>query len=131
MDQLPSLYLTFMAAMEECWRDSVAAKQGRMIGVRIINGNPMMFVAELDGKEVGSMCVTILPLVHDMEIQSGLLQLAIADALHEAAKQKVREAGFDEAMVMVEQANLAMRRYVERLCAKEEPPAVAYHMNTL
>lgn len=108
------------------------APRQEVIGVRIINGNPMMFVACLNGEVVGSMCVTIVPLVHDMEIDKSLMALPIADALYDAAKQKVKEAGFDEAMVLVEEGNLPMQRYVERLRAvKEEPSSTAYHLSTI
>ena len=99
-----------------------------MIDVHILNGNPMLFVASIKGKEVGRMQVTILPLVHDMEIEPSILSLVIADALHGAACRKVQEAGFSEALVLVGEENRAMRRYVEHLSATKEPVATAYMM---
>ena len=100
-----------------------------MIDVHVLNGNPMLFTAFIDGKQVGRVQVTIIPLVHDMEIDSNLLSLPIADALHNAACQKVAEAGFSEALVMVENGNLPMRRFVEGLSGTKEPPATGYMMD--
>lgn len=100
-----------------------------MIDVHVLNGNPMLFIAFIAGKEVGRMQVTIIPLVHDMEIDPNVLALPIADALHDAACQKVSEAGFSEALILVANENLPMRRYVERLNASEEPPSSAFLMD--
>ena len=99
-----------------------------MIDIRILNGNPMTFIASLNGKDVGKLSVTILPLVHDMDVDESLVSHAIAEALRRAAALKVEEAEFDEALVLVEEGNLPMKRWVESTKAVKEPPSNAYMM---
>lgn len=98
--------------------------QPHPITVRSVDGQPAVFIAEIDGREVGRVSVTIMPLVHDMEIQGGILQRKIADALLFYAQGKVKASGFKEALLFVANENAAMRRYVETRAIPENPSQI-------
>lgn len=68
------------------------------------------------------MRVTVIPLVHDLTIEPGMLQRTIADALFQYASGYVKASGFKEALVTVAEANAPMQRYVE---ARAVPEAAA------
>ncbi len=90
---------------------SLTSRQA-MISVKTISGQPFTFVAELEGREVGRVSVTVTPLVHDMEIEKGMLQRKIAEALFQYASGYVKASGFNEALVMVGKENIPMQYYV-------------------
>ena len=92
--------------------------------VRSVDGSPCVFIAEINGREVGRMSITVLPLVHDMEIPASPIQRKITDALFFYASGKVKAAGFSEAVVCVANTNEKMQRYVEQRAVKEEDSAV-------
>lgn len=84
-----------------------------MITVKTISGQPFVFVAELEGREVGRVSVTVTPLVHDMEIEpDSMIKRKIAEALFQYASGYVKASGFNEALIMVEKENIPMQYYV-------------------
>lgn len=98
-----------------------------MITCRAIQGNPMTFIAELNGKEVGRMETTILPLVHDMEIPPSLISHKVADALFHYASGYVKASGFGDTLMLVRKDNVRMRAYMQTLQeARKEPESDAY-----
>ncbi len=92
--------------------------------VRSIDGKPCVFIAEIDGREVGRMSITVMPLVHDMEIADSPIQRKIADALFFYASGKVKASGFDEALCLVGQDNQRMQAYVMARAVREEENSV-------
>jgi hypothetical protein len=84
-----------------------------MITVRAINGHPMIFIASLDGIDVGRAEVTIVPVVHDMDITATTLQRKVAEALFQYMSGFVKASGFGEAIAMVEPENLKMQTWLE------------------
>ncbi len=92
--------------------------------VRSIDGKPCIFVAEIDGREVGRMSITVMPLVHDMEIADSPIQRKIADALFFYASGKVKASGFDEVLCLVGQDNTRMQAYVMARAVREEENSV-------
>lgn len=90
--------------------------------------SPCFLIAEINGKEVGRMSISAMPLVHDMEIPQSTISRKIADALFHYACGKVKAAGFGEAVVIVENGNESMHRYVKERGAIEEPVSTVYMM---
>ena len=91
-----------------------------MLTVRSTPGNPTTLIAEIDGREVGRMSITVMPLVHDMEIPVTPIQRKIADALFFYASGQVKAAGFIEALALVGSENFHMQAYVEKRAVREE-----------
>ena len=79
------------------------------------------FTAWLDGRVIGEMKITVMPLVHDMEIPEGMLQRQAAEALFHYASGYTKASGFHEALVMVTLPNARMQAYVESRAVPEEP----------
>ncbi len=101
-----------------------AQKQHAPLTVRSIDGSPTQIIAEIDGREVGRMSITIMPLVHDMEIPASPIQRKVADALFYYASGKVKAAGFSEALALVAQDNQPMQAYVIARSVREEESSV-------
>ncbi len=105
--------------------------RGGQVSIRSIdatNTTPCLLIAELNGKEVGRMSITAMPLVHDMEIPPSPIARRIADAMFHYACGKVKAAGFTEAVVIVENGNDRMHTYVKDRGAVEEPPSTVFMM---
>ncbi len=106
-------------------------RQSMPLSVRSVDGNPTLFIAEFHGREVGRMAITVLPLVHDMEIPTSPIQRKIADALFFYASGKLNAAKFSEAVVIVADGNEAMKQYVESRGAIAEEKSQVYMMAVL
>ena len=78
------------------------------------------FTAWSEGRVIGEMRITAMPLVHDMEIKEGFLQHKTAEALFHYASGYVRASGFNQALILVATKNLAMQRYCEMRALPEE-----------
>jgi len=89
-----------------------------------------VIVAELEGRRVGSMKVTLTPLVHDMRVETGMTAVKVAEAMMLYACGFVKASGFQEALVLVAESNEAMHRFVEGRSV-EEPKSRAYMMAVL
>lgn len=85
------------------------------------DGKDTVFRALLGGRTVGEMRVEMLPLVHDLDIQPGMLQRRVAEALFQYASGYVKASGFTEAYVLVGLNNEPMRRWVGERADAEEP----------
>ena len=83
-----------------------------MISVRT-EGNPLAFVASIDGKDVGRLEVSIVPLVHDMTLEPGLISRKVAEALFQYASGYVKASGFSEALMLVLNENPKMQCWLE------------------
>ena len=90
----------------------------------------MRFTAWLDGRVCGAMLITVMPLVHDMEIEPGLMQRKTAEALFHYASGYTKASGFSEALVLCSEQNEPMKRYLEERTTPEEP-SHAYLMEVL
>jgi len=97
-----------------------------MISIRTANGNPMTFVASLDGRDVGQLQICVVPLVHDLTIEKSLVTRKIAEALFQYAKGFLKASGFDEAMMLVDDENVPMKAWIEEKGFRPEPKAQPY-----
>jgi len=96
-----------------------------MISVRT-EGNPLAFVASIDGKDVGRLEVSIVPLVHDMTLEPGLVSRKVAEALFQYASGYVKASGFSEALMLVLNDNPRMQCWLEGIAGTLQNNVKAY-----